>query len=66
MIQRFTKVRDCILSIQKHLLLQLLYAGLTFFGVKMVKHHANCTSTFHNESELHNDLSNILLKLLIK
>lgn len=38
---------------------------LTFSGVKIVK-HAYCTSTLHNESELHNDYQTLLLKLLIK
>lgn len=48
------------------ILLQLVYARLTSSGVKTVKHHAHCTSTLHNESELHNDYQTLLLKLLIK
>lgn len=39
---------------------------INFFGVKIVKHHAYCTLTLHNKSELHNDYQTLLLKLLIK
>lgn len=39
---------------------------INIFGVKIVKHHAYCTSTLHDASEPHNDLPNILFKLLIK
>lgn len=66
MIQRFTKVLYAFLSIQKHLSLQLVYAGLTFLVLKLLKRHAYCTSTLHDASEHHNDLPNILFKLLIK
>lgn len=43
------------------IILQLVYARLTFSGVKIVKHHAYCTSPLHNESDLHNDYQHFYL-----
>lgn len=49
MIQRFTKVLYAFLSIQKHLSLQAVYAGLTFLVLKLL----NIMLTAHQLSMMH-------------